>query len=71
MGIVGMLNGAKNGRKLYEDMRAAGYADEEFPDWWYSPARETSRSDKLDVVHPRETSRSDKLGNDSSRLIEI
>ena len=22
-------------------MLAAGYADEEFPDWWYSPARST------------------------------
>jgi hypothetical protein len=47
MGIVGMLNGAKNGRKLYEDMIRAGYKDKEFPVWRYSPTRDVTSQQKL------------------------
>jgi hypothetical protein len=41
LGVSGMIHGAKNSKKLYEDMREKGYADDEFPAWWYSPARKT------------------------------
>ena len=40
MGVVGMVNAAKNSRKLYEEMRSVGFEDDEFPVWWYSPSRE-------------------------------
>ena len=35
-----MLNAAKNSKKLYDDLRELGFDDNEFPDWWYSPARD-------------------------------
>jgi len=35
-----MIRHAKLNNKLYEEMVKAGYADEAFPVWWYSPARE-------------------------------
>ena len=40
MGVVGMVNAAKNSRKLYEEIRSVGFEDDEFPVWWYSLARE-------------------------------
>jgi hypothetical protein len=34
-----MYNNALKSEKLYHEMREAGYQDDEFPVWWYSPAR--------------------------------
>ena len=39
MGVMAMLNQAKRNSKLYDELRSLGYGDDEFPDWWYSPAR--------------------------------
>ena len=38
-GVASMVDNAQNSKKLYEEMRRAGYEDSEFPAWWYSPAR--------------------------------
>ena len=35
-----MYNNALKSEKLYDEMRAAGYQDDEFPVWWFSPARD-------------------------------
>jgi len=37
--VSSMTKQARSNAKLYEEMLEAGYTDEEFPDWWYSPAR--------------------------------
>jgi len=34
-----MIGQAKNNANLYNDLRRQGFEDNEFPDWWYSPAR--------------------------------
>jgi len=34
-----MINQAKNNANLYDEMQRAGYEDNEFPEWSYSPAR--------------------------------
>ena len=44
-GIAGMISGAKSSEKLYQDLRRLGYEDDEFPDWWWSPARDQSVED--------------------------
>ena len=38
---MAMMNQARRNPNLYADLRKLGYTDEEFPDWWYSPARST------------------------------
>ena len=50
MGVAGMIHGAKKSKKLYDDMTRKGYADDEFPDWWYSPARDKASSVQSKVV---------------------
>ena len=40
MGVIGMISQAKRNRKLYDRLIVQGYSDDEFPVWWYSPARE-------------------------------
>jgi len=35
-----MFNNAMKSENLYNEMRAAGYEDDEFPVWWFSPARD-------------------------------
>ena len=39
--MMSMVSQARRNPNIYEDLRSLGYADEEFPDWWYSPARST------------------------------
>ncbi len=39
-GVVGMIRQAKKNKTLYADLRDLGFGDNEFPDWWYSPARD-------------------------------
>ena len=34
-----MIKQARSNATLYAEMLAAGYTDEEFPEWWFSPAR--------------------------------
>jgi len=41
MGVMAMMNQARRNPKLYDELRSLGYGDDEFPDWWYSPARST------------------------------
>ena len=45
-GVVGMFSAAKQSKTLYDDLRSLGFKDDEFPEWWYSPARD-------DVVQER------------------
>jgi len=59
-----MIGGAKSSRVLYDDLRALGFDDTEFPDWWYSPARDnvdSTRSETIenDVVDPKSIPSSD------------
>jgi len=39
-GVALMFNNAMKSENLYNEMRAAGYEDDEFPVWWFSPARD-------------------------------
>ena len=50
-----MIGHAKNTRSVYDMMRKAGYGDEEFPNWWYSPVDDTSvhENDVSDDVDAR------------------
>ena len=49
-GVVGMISAAKGSKTLYADLRRFGFEDDEFPEWWYSPARD-------DVVQERPPSK--------------
>jgi hypothetical protein len=42
--VISMVKQARMNAKLYEWMVQAGYSDEEFPAWWYSPARDAEES---------------------------
>jgi hypothetical protein len=44
---ISMIRHAKINAGLYQEMRTAGYADEEFPEWWFSPARVDVEQDRL------------------------
>ena len=63
MGVVGMVNAAKNSRKLYEEMRSVGFEDDEFPVWWYSPAREQQEQ----LKEKREQPSAEANGGEPSR----
>jgi hypothetical protein len=41
---------ALKSEKLYGEMRAAGYEDNEFPVWWFSPARGEGQLTQVDEV---------------------
>lgn len=47
LGIASMIRYAKSNAGLYADLRNS-YKDEDFPEWWYSPAREASASKSKD-----------------------
>ncbi len=49
-GVASMFNNALKSEKLYDEMRAAGYADDEFPLWWFSPARDEGQLSEIGQV---------------------
>ena len=66
---------AKNNKKLYDQMRERGYDDEEFPSWWYSPARSStmtqeqlpSSASKTQDQLPSASMTQDQLPSDATR----
>jgi hypothetical protein len=56
--VVFMIRRAKQTRSLYEDMQAAGYTDEEFPNWWHKSFK---RQDKFFSVQGSSFKRQDKF----------
>jgi hypothetical protein len=50
-----MVDNAQNSKKLYEEMRRAGYEDSEFPAWWHSPARSEGEVTQVTEVKTQQT----------------
>ena len=55
MGVMSMISQARRNPKLYDDLRGLGYTDEEFPEWWYSPARPPEKKQDATRIEPEET----------------
>jgi len=52
---MSMISQARRNPKIYDDLRGLGYADEEFPEWWYSPARPPEKKQDATRIEPEET----------------
>jgi len=62
-----MLNQARNNQNLYHDLLNIGFTDEEFPEWWYSPARNQPDDAGTTVKHPDKVElKSDQLEQDGT-----
>jgi hypothetical protein len=61
---------ALKSEKLYGEMRAAGYEDNEFPVWWFSPARGEGQLTQVDEVG-EVRSQVDEVGEVRSQVDEV
>ena len=68
LGIKGMLNQARNNPKLYNDLRELGFMDEEFPEWWYSPAQNESELPEQPGTTVKSTEQTELKVNDPEVL---
>ena len=61
-GVVGMIGAAKTSKNIYNDLRRVGFEDDEFPEWWYSPARVVDESKSS-------ASESGRVSGEQTRLV--
>jgi hypothetical protein len=60
-GVASMVNNAKRSKRLYKDMREAGYQKDEFPRWWFNPDSEVNENipDNIEISEDKAKSKSE------------